>query len=263
MPGPARIPDRGPETTIIRALAERSGTSTSWNRSGMRFDLAPLAAAVLVLVAIHVCYLISASQGLVEWCVPYWDGCTTISRAGRQLPAVFVYRGLMTPAAAFMAVYWLLCREWLTLVGDEAHRLNTVVAVAGVIAAICLVLFSSILGNAHPLLKLPRRVLVDGFFAGTFCAEIALLARLGMLRRSVSATSLSRIVGFKVAVVLLQALLAAALLLLPPFMDDSGWLDDAAEWNWVVLMSSFFVASFLAWRKTRFEGRLLLPGSAH
>ena len=97
----------------------------------MRFDLAPLAAAVLVFVAIHACYLISASQGQVEWCVPYWDGCTTISRAGRQSPAVFVYRGLMTPAAAFMVLYWLLSREWLALVRGRAHWLDTALAAVG------------------------------------------------------------------------------------------------------------------------------------
>lgn len=229
----------------------------------MRVDLAPLAAAVLAFVAIHACYLISASLGQVEWCIPYWDGCTTISRAGRQSPAVFVYRGLMTPAAAFMALYWLLSREWLTLVGEQPHWLHTAVAVLGVSAGVCLVLFSSILGHPDPLFKIPRRILVDCFFICTFSAELILLGRLWTLRRAAPATSLGRIIGFKVIIVALQALLAATLALVPPLLDDSGWLDDAVEWNWVALMLLFFVASFLAWRRTHFETRLLLPGSAH
>lgn len=229
----------------------------------MRLDLAPLAAALLVFVAIHACYLISASHGQVEWCVPYWDGCTTISRAGRQLPAVFVYRGLMTPAAAFMALYWVLGREWLTLLGNQPHWLNTVLPVVGVSAAICLVLFSAILGHPHPALKLPRRILVDGFFLLTFSAQLVLLARLWMLRFAAPVRKLSRLIGIKRLIVLLQLLLAATLLLAPPLMEDSGWLDDAVEWNWVVLMLAFFVVSFLAWRATRFEGRLLVPSSAH
>ena len=229
----------------------------------MKFHLAPLTAALLLIVAINACYLISAYQGQVEWCVPYWDGCTTISRAGRQSPAVFLYRGLMIPAAVFMALYWLLFREWLSLAEDRVHELNTAMAVVGVSAAICLVLFSSILGHPHPLLKLPRRILAGGFFVGTFLAQLMLLARLWTLRRGWRAMRLSRIVGFKMIVVLIQVLLVIMLILLRTRISASGWLANAVEWNWVLLTSAFLTASFLAWRKTRFKGRLLLPGSAH
>ena len=56
--------------------------------------LSPLAwaTALLPLVTMHVCYLLSASEQLVPWCLPWFEGCTSISRASRSGTAYFDLR---------------------------------------------------------------------------------------------------------------------------------------------------------------------------
>ena len=57
------------------------------------------AAALLPLVTIHVCFLVSVFEGHIDLCFPYWEGCSSISRAGRHGTAYFLFKGGMMPAA--------------------------------------------------------------------------------------------------------------------------------------------------------------------
>ena len=52
-------------------------------------------AAIVPFVAANAAYLISASADLVPWCVPYLEGCTSVSRAARTGIASPVFRGLI------------------------------------------------------------------------------------------------------------------------------------------------------------------------
>ena len=51
---------------------------------------------LLPLLACNGAYLLSAYEGFIPWCIPYIDGCTTISRAARSLQA----RGLIGRATS-------------------------------------------------------------------------------------------------------------------------------------------------------------------
>ncbi len=42
--------------------------------------------ALLPFITTHASYLIAASHGHVEWCIPYWDASTSISATRRQMP---------------------------------------------------------------------------------------------------------------------------------------------------------------------------------
>ena len=77
----------------------------------------PLLVAVVPLVAAHAAYGLSIAEGHVPACVPYWEGCTSISRAARHGTGNLVFRLLMLPAAVLMWQQWLVAREWLRTTG--------------------------------------------------------------------------------------------------------------------------------------------------
>jgi len=60
------------------------------------------------IVAIHSTYLVSALQGHVPWCFPYFESCTSISATGRHGAAYFLFKGTMIPAAMLLMAFWFL-----------------------------------------------------------------------------------------------------------------------------------------------------------
>ena len=57
-----------------------------------------LAIALVMGVAVHLAWWLSLQGGHVEACNPYWDGCTSISRAARAASITAVSCGTPTPA---------------------------------------------------------------------------------------------------------------------------------------------------------------------
>ena len=68
---------------------------------------------LLPLVCIHLCYLVAANLGHIEWCVPYLENCTSISATGRKYPEFFIFKGLMIPAVARVRNYDQYVRQHL------------------------------------------------------------------------------------------------------------------------------------------------------
>ena len=79
----------------------------------MQIRAVPLLAALLPFFAVQFTYLVAAGHGLVDWCNPYIDSCSSISAAGRKPPASYLFRATMLPAAVFMMAYWWCNHAWL------------------------------------------------------------------------------------------------------------------------------------------------------
>lgn len=73
----------------------------------------PLLVATIPFVAAHLAYAISIDAGHVPACVPYVEGCTSISRAARHGLGNHLFRLLMLPSALLLALHWLGARAWL------------------------------------------------------------------------------------------------------------------------------------------------------
>ena len=135
-------------------------------------------AALLPLVTIHLCFVVSAAEGHIDWCLPYWDGCSSISRAGRHGTAYFLFKGGMIPALVMQALFWTLNRRWLRACGGPDQRS---LMIMGWVAAFCLLLYTLTLGHRGDTFHLLRRIGVMGYFGLTFIAQLRLSAALAAL----------------------------------------------------------------------------------
>ena len=88
----------------------------------MNVRLIPIMAALLPFLAVHGSYLVAASYGQVDWCVPYIDSCTSISATGRKPPASYLFRALMLPSAMIMMCYWWFNYSWLSSLHKRAGQ---------------------------------------------------------------------------------------------------------------------------------------------
>lgn len=73
-----------------------------------------LAAFALTMGTIAVAYWVGFSAGTIAVCVPFWEGCTDITRIGMKGDGGFIFRGGMVAAAAFLIVWWHVMRVWLS-----------------------------------------------------------------------------------------------------------------------------------------------------
>ena len=83
----------------------------------------PLAIALVMGVAVHLAWWLSLQGGHVEACNPYWDGCTSISRAARHGLGNHLFRLLMLPCAVLVAIHWWLASRWLEARGMPSRTL--------------------------------------------------------------------------------------------------------------------------------------------
>jgi len=105
-----------------------------------RLSLVSLAwlAALLPFITIHVSYIVAASQGHVEWCIPYWDACSSISATGRQMPEKLWFKLGMLPAAGVTALLW-----WQ--LGRSTEKKGAMI-ILGILACVFLTIYTLALG---------------------------------------------------------------------------------------------------------------------
>lgn len=219
----------------------------------MRLSLIPLVTALLPAVAINVSYLIAASQGHVAWCIPYIEGCTSISATGRQAPEAYVFRAAIIPTAVLLIVHWSLCHAWLKSLGGAAAGLNRAMLVLGVVAALALILYATVLGSIGDGYRLQRRIGVSVFYVCTVLAELLLTwqvvaaARRGALRQARRSVGLLAGLGLAIAVAgLLGLVLSAA-------WEGYGRYDDSVQWSFTLLMLAHIFVTGFAWRESGFR----------
>ncbi len=228
----------------------------------MNIRLVPLLAALLPFLAVHATYVVAASHGLVDWCNPYIDSCTSISATGRKPPASYLFRATMLPAAVIMMAYWWLNHAWISSLrrraGTRAAVGHHVMLALGVLACIGLVLYVTVLGERGDAWATQRRVGTILFYSFTFLAQLLFLSQLRSLRKLLPGVSKGLLASmWAVCFTLLAAgLLTVALDAWDEIFYES--VEDAFEWVLTLLLQSNFLLGYFVWRQAgwRLEVRL-------
>jgi len=216
-----------------------------------------LLAGLLPLVATVLAASLSMQQGLVPACNPFWDGCTSISRAARyELPNI-LFRALMLPAATLQALVWVAVARWLVQCG-AAGRGVAWIAPLGVVAGIALVVYGSFLGTEGPIYRWLRQYGTVAYFGFT-CLNLLLTGNavqaLVRVRRLLMPRWLEHaMVALASTLVLLgvgNALVAAA------FGEPlKGRVENVTEWWGALIFVLGFCAIAAMWWRERVALRL-------
>lgn len=88
----------------------------------MRMKSLPLIAGIVPLVAITIAHWLGTDAGRLPGCIPYLEGCISISATGRNPPGSFVFRAVELPFAAALVFLWYFVTSWLRVLGAEPSR---------------------------------------------------------------------------------------------------------------------------------------------
>lgn len=218
-----------------------------------------LLAGLVPILAVHAAYLlnIGAGGGLdPEYvCMPYTDGCVSISRAARSGPGLVLFRWLMLPSAVLLFLCWRDIRGWLAeLQAGNATR-HGWIAGLGIAGAAFLVLYVTALGHETEWYRWQRRYGVTLYFGGTALAQLLLVWLLWPLRRQLLEGRLRRPIACLTALVSLQWVLGVFSSSKRFIFDDPEFVDrleNLTEWWFALPMSLAFVA--IAWMLARSAG---------
>lgn len=224
-------------------------------------SLAWLALTVCLLptVVVHVAYLASVNGGYVPLCNPYLEGCASISASGRHGFSYIFFKLGMFPAAMLMALFWVVCRQWLLLLGDESRSLLAAMVIIGVISALFLMLYTAYLGSRGDFYRFMRRTGVIVYFAFGYLAQLLLLARMQRLRRSGRLVLPGYVWRGKMALVGGLFVFGLASIPVSSFMADKDRLENVIEWLFALMMVSYYFFSWRAWRLSGLSVRLRPP----
>lgn len=139
------------------------------------FVFALLASVVPVLV-VHLAYALNVLLAGMDYCLPYWDGCTSVSRAVRSGPGLWLFKAMAVPTALAMALTW---RCLPAPPGSAAIRW------LGGSGAVFMLVYALALGTGGEFYSWMRRFGVVLYFGFTGLAQLlvgASLARRGAVR---------------------------------------------------------------------------------
>lgn len=215
----------------------------------------PLIAGIVPFVGVHLCYLIAVEHGYLPACIPYLDGCTSISGTGRYPPASFLFRAVELTAAALLIFIWYFTVEWLRVLKPQL-RSSTVVAIliSGTIGALALIVYVTFLGTTEPIYEFMRRFGIYFYFLGTVLAQLFVALSL----RGIHNGSLGKLpdallwlcaspFAFGLINLAQKAVLAHA---------TADALENSIEWLASIMMQAYFVVLYFAWRRTGFDVRV-------
>jgi len=222
----------------------------------MLLRLLPLIAGFAPIFAVHVSYLIGIRAGVLPACIPYIEGCTSISATGRYPPASFLFKSVMMPEAIFMAVYWLFSVAWLRSLSRTAGRsgkVGTSIAVFGVAGAFFLIVYVTFLGTQGPVYDFMRRFGVYLYFLFTVIAQLILVSKVLSVSSGLNIPGVVRITKYQLGVALIPFALGILNLVLKAVLEDADPAENIIEWIFALLMQSYFLLSYFSWRATGYD----------
>lgn len=199
----------------------------------------PLLIAVLFLVAAHAAYLLSIQAGHVPACMPYVEGCVSISRAARHGLGNHLFRLLVIPCAVLHALVWWLARYWL-----QGGRLMLAL---GAMSAMALAVYATFLGTEGEAYRFLRRYGVVVYFGFGYLAQLALMQRAAR-RGALPAGVIAALSWIAVAMLGLGLANVVAGLAVPDPAAKDRW-ENVFEWWLGLLMVGWYAVLALGWRR--------------
>jgi hypothetical protein len=200
----------------------------------------PLIAAIAPLIGINVAYWIGANNDVLPSCIPYLDGCTSISSTGRYPPGDRLFRAILLPQATVLALTWYFAVLWLKSLKPTSNA-GPVIIGSGVVGAVALVLYVSYLASNDPFYEIMRSYGVYLYFGGTALAQLVLSLSLD---RSLTQRAM-------VWITVTPWVLGIINLAQKAVLGNLNSNENRIEWIASLLMQVWFVLLWISWRRTQ------------
>jgi len=228
----------------------------------IRIRKASLWIFIIPLVAINSCLFISINYHLFEntifvvdqigrsgFTIPYIDGSLSISRAARTYPSYLLFKPGMIITAIFLIQYWISNNNLFKKIEDFRKK-NKYFLFFGVGSALFLICHSIFLGINFEtdLYKFLRRFVLLGFIMFELIAQTLLVLNIIKIKDKILEFINIKILTLKI---ILVSVLVVVAFLSAPILNSSEYIHfkHALEWNFFLGIVTFYLLTFLFWKK--------------
>ena len=218
---------------------------------------------VIPIIVLNSCLFISVNYHLfvgtifhvdqvsiTSFTIPYIDGSVSISRSARGYPNYLLFKPGMIITAILLIQYWIANNKLFKKINRETNK-NKYFLFFGVGSALFLILHSIFLGFNFEmdLYKFFRRFILLGFIIFEIIAQAFLVINLIKIKGEIAQFINKKILTIKmilVSVLIIVALLSA------PILNSTEYthFKHALEWNYFLGVISFYLLTFLFWKRT-------------
>lgn len=214
----------------------------------------PAAIFVLSFLGVAISLWLARAFDLVPHCRVFVDGCISISAAGREEPAVFVFRATIIPTGLLLILTWWLSVQWLRMLGLARRLPGIALHVLGTASPVLLICYIALIGSAGEIDHAVRQTVITTYFPATLLAKIILAIALIRLQPARLTPWLPRLM-LLIATVVLG--LAVSSVIVPTFMDDPSVVHNLTQWHGTTAFAAWYLLLAWAWRQTGFGLRLV------
>ena len=219
---------------------------------------------LIPFLAVNTCLLLITQfhslfpnqEDIIHNTFPYFDGGASISRTARPYPSWLIFKPAMFLTSFFLIKYWLYNKHIIEFF-DKNHKHRNKIVFFGIASALALIIHSIFLGIKfdNDLYKLFRRVIMLLFIVFEIIAQAYLVLTYNSLRNKILDYINIKILNLKI--ILVSTLIVVAVISIPiislPGNDFYGFnlkfFKHGLEWNYFVGVISFYLLTYLMWKK--------------
>ena len=219
---------------------------------------------IVPVVVLNICLLISVNYHLFEntifsvdqigrsgFTIPYIDGGVSISRSARTYPTYLIFKPGMIITAILLIQYWLANNKLFKSITNGEVRSNKYFLIFGIGSAIFLISHSVLLGLnfENDFYKFFRRFVLLGFIIFEIIAQALLVINIIKIKAKIEKLINKNILILKI---ILVATLIIVAFLSAPILNSTEYthFKHALEWNYFLGIVSFYLLTFLFWKKS-------------
>lgn len=219
----------------------------------------PLIAGLVPFVAVNLAYWIGVTWGPLPSCIPYIEGCVSISATGRNPPGSFLFKAVEMPLAVLLVMVWYYAVAWLRQLQPPLDGRRALWILGwGLLGAAALLVYVTFLGTKEPLYEFMRRVGIYFYFLGTAVAQI--FVTLHVRRAAEHRQELGAVSTAMLWLCLSPFVLGILNLVLKQVLADPDAMENSIEWIAATLMHAWLVVLYVAWKKSGFKAFVRVDG---
>ena len=217
---------------------------------------------VIPFLAINLCLFISVNHHIFEntflsvdhigrsnFTFPYIDGGVSISRTARTYPTYLIFKPSMIFASILLIIYWIKTNKLINSFQSLENK-NNLFKTFGILSVVFLIIHSIflVIKFDYDLYKFFRRFVLLSFIIFEIVAQSLLVYKFFKLKSLIYKHINNYVLVVKIILVTILVIVAIVSL---PIVVTSGNIHfkHALEWNYFVGVISFYLLTFLFWKK--------------
>lgn len=209
---------------------------------------------ILPLLVSNAVYLLSAYEQSIPWCVPYIEGCTTISEAARSGNSIFLFRPMMIAYAVLLIWFWIVTQHWLHQLYGYTTKTARCITWLGIIGALFLIVYVDFLGTSGEVNRFMRRHGILIFFTFTPLAQLLLLKQHYNILQSIPEKIIQpKILRYQLIVLLLMLGIGMISIMLDATQLKTYESENIVEWNFSLLLNMYFLGMVYIWKNYQYR----------